>query len=129
MALRAPPSLTLPAGGRELDRSCSCPCLYIALRLAFEIYADVKQYLKPHTPLFAKQLAPGLGLAEDPANGQSFGMNRCGMLAQAMVGAYRKGQQTQKTRMAELRTLFDQAGLNLDRPYLSLSSVDHYDRQ
>jgi hypothetical protein len=101
----------------------------IALRLAFEIYADVKQYLKPHTPLFAKQLAPGLGLAEDPANGQSFGMNRCGMLAQAMVGAYRKGQQTQKTRMAELRTLFDQAGLNLDRPYLSLSSVDHYDRQ
>ena len=99
----------------------------IALRLASEIYADVKQHLRPYTPLFAKQLAPGLGLAEDPANGQSFGMSHCSLLAQAMVSAYHKGLQSQKARMSELRTLFDQAGSNLDRPYLSLSSIDHYD--
>ena len=101
----------------------------ISLRLASEIYADVNQHLKPYTPLFAKQIAPGLGLAEDPANGQSFGMSRCNLLAQAMVSAYHKRQQSQKARMSELRTLFDQAGLNLDTPHLSLSSIDHYDRQ
>jgi hypothetical protein len=101
----------------------------IALRLASEVYADVSEYLKPHTPLFARQLAPGLGLAEDPANGQSFGMNRCNLLAQAMLNAYRKHHQSQKARMAELRALFEQAGLNLDTPHLSLSLVDHYDWQ
>lgn len=100
----------------------------IALRLAWEIYADVKQHLKPYTPLFAKQIAPGLGLAEDPANGQSFGMSRCGLLAQAMLSAYGKRLQSQKARLAELRTLFEQAGLNLDNPHLSLSSIDHYDQ-
>jgi hypothetical protein len=100
----------------------------VTLRLASEIYADVKKHLKPYTPLFARQLAPGLGLAEDPANGQSFGMSRCNLLAQAMVNAYRKRQQSHKARLSELRTLFEQAGLNLDNPHLSLSSIDHYDR-
>jgi hypothetical protein len=101
----------------------------IALRLAFDIYPEVKPYLKPYTPLFAKKLAPGLGLAEDPANGQSFGMSRCNLLAQAMVNAYNKQQQSQEARISELRALFKLAGLSLDKPYLSLSSVDHYDRQ
>jgi len=100
----------------------------IALRLAFEVYADVNQHLKPFTPLFAKQLAPGLGLAEDPANGQSFGLSRCNLLAQAMVNAYLKQQQSAEARLSELRALFDQAGLSLDNPHLSLSSIDHYDR-
>ncbi len=101
----------------------------IALRLASEIYEDVKQRLKPYTPLFAKQLSPGLGLAEDPADGQSFGMSRCGLLARAMLNAYQKRLQSQRARMSELRMLFEQAGLNLDNPHLSLSSVDHYGRQ
>ena len=101
----------------------------ITLRLASEIYADVKQHLKPYTPLFAKQLAPGLALAEDPANGQSFGMSRCSLLAQAMVIVHHKRQQSQEARMSELRALFEQAGLKLDHPHLSLSLIDHYDQQ
>lgn len=101
----------------------------IALRLASDIYKEINQYLKPNTPLFVRQLAPGLGLAEDPANGQSFGMSRCSLLAQAMVSAYHKSQQSQKARMSELRTLFDKAGLNLDHPHLTLSAIDHYDWQ
>jgi hypothetical protein len=98
----------------------------ITLRLALEIYAAVEPHMKPDTPLFAKRLAPGLALAEDPANGESFGMSRCRMLSQSMLNAYAKRQQSQKARMNELRALFDQAGLSLDTPHLSLSATDHY---
>jgi hypothetical protein len=101
----------------------------IALHLAYEIYADLNRQMKPFTPLFARKLEPGLALAEDPANGQSFGMTRCSLLAQALVNAYHQRRQSQKARMAELRTVFDQAGLNLDNPHLSLSAIDHYDRR
>lgn len=98
----------------------------ITLRLAREIYAEVKDHMQPAVPLFAKRLAPGLGLAEDPANGQSFGMMRCQLLCQAMVNAYQKRQQSRKARLSELRLLFEEAGINLDEPHLSISSVDHY---
>src|SRR5204863_5149 len=45
--------------------------------LVREIYGKVKDRLRPETPLFAKQIAPGLALAEDPGNGESFGTSRC----------------------------------------------------
>ena len=101
----------------------------IALRLASEIHADLRRHMKPYTPLFAKQLLPGLALAEDPGNGQSFGMSRCSLLAQSVVNAWQQGQQSQESRMSILRGLFDKTGLNLDHPHLSLSSVDHYEFQ
>lgn len=101
----------------------------IALRLASEIHADVRRYMKAHTPLFAKQLLPGLALAEDPGNGQSFGMSRCALLAQSVVNSWQQGVQSQESRMSILRALFEHAGLNLDHPHLSLSSVDHYEFQ
>jgi hypothetical protein len=85
--------------------------------------------MKPYTPLFAKQLLPGLALAEDPGNGQSFGMSRCGLLAQSVVNSWQQGRQSQESRMSILRALFEQAGLNPDKPHLSLSSVDHYEFQ
>jgi hypothetical protein len=101
----------------------------IALRLASEIHADVRSHMKPYTPLFTKQLLPGLALAEDPGNGQSFGMSRCGLLAQAVVNSWQQGQQSQESRMSILRGLFEKAGFDLDNPHLSLSSVDHYEFQ
>ena len=98
----------------------------LVLRLAAEIYGQVEDRMNSFTPLFTRKLAPGLALAEDPANGESFGMIRCRLLAQAMRNAYLKRQQSQKARMAELRLLFEQSGLNLDLPHLSISLIDHY---
>ena len=36
-----------------------------------DMYRKVKPYLNSPTPLFAKRIAPGISLAEDPCNGES----------------------------------------------------------
>jgi hypothetical protein len=48
--------------------------------------------MRPGTPVFTKFLAPGLGLAEDPGQGDSFGQHRCRLLADAMILAYEQGK-------------------------------------
>ncbi|MEM7579145.1 MAG: T3SS effector HopA1 family protein, partial [Cyanobacteria bacterium P01_A01_bin.80] len=55
---------------------------YEAVRKGLEtVYSENKSHFKSEIPLFTKQLAPGLGLAEEPdskfAQQESFGMNRC----------------------------------------------------
>ncbi|MGI8744286.1 MAG: T3SS effector HopA1 family protein [Bryobacteraceae bacterium] len=98
----------------------------IAMRLSAEVYRTVRNRMKSYTPLFAKRLAPGLALAEDPGNGQSFGMLRCRMLAECVWNAYQKRLQSHKARMTEFKASLEAAGVPLEAPYLSLSSVDHY---
>src|SRR5439155_2767160 len=41
--------------------------------------------LDQEIPAFTKRLAHGLGLAEDPPDGDSFGLNRCTLLARALT--------------------------------------------
>lgn len=83
--------------------------------------------LRPETPSFTKYLAPGLGLAEDPGNGESFGMHRCRMLAEAMSAAYDAGLRDCRSRIAAVADTFQLAGIPLDAPYLSPGSTDDYD--
>lgn len=112
------------------DRSDSA-VLYIARRytrvftmLLPEIYAAVRQELKPGVPLFSKQLADGLGFAEDPRSGESFGTNRCRLMAEAVVRAHERGQESVQARLGELGAVFAAAGLSLERPYLNAGSSD-----
>ena len=57
----------------------------IAALLVESIYGGVRPWLNASTPLFAKPLARGLALAEDP--GDSFGKHRCTILAGAMAAS------------------------------------------
>jgi HopA1 effector protein family len=43
--------------------------------------------LRPGVPLFAKQLAEGVGFAEDPGDGESFGSSRSKLVARALLAA------------------------------------------
>jgi HopA1 effector protein family len=94
------------------------------LRAPYERLGDG---LAPQTPLFTKELAPGLGLAEDPGGAESFGMHRCRLVAEAVWDAYTAGAQTVGARMAEVDRHFARAGLALARPYLNPRSRDCYD--
>ena len=49
---------------------------------------NLKKYLKKGVPLFSKRIAKGIGLAEDPGKGQSFGMSRCQLIAKACVNSF-----------------------------------------
>ena len=88
------------------------------------IYSKVLPCLNNETPLFTKNLLPGLGLAEGPRTGMSFGIHRCGILAEAIVRAYELGKKTIAKRLEIARQCFDEEQLSIERPYLNPGSVD-----
>ena len=91
-----------------------------------EIYSGIATYLKPDVPAFTKPLAPGLGLAEDPGNGQSFGLHRCGLFAEGIVAAYKLKETSLAGRLGVVSVHFEQAGVSLETPYLNADSDDIY---
>lgn len=92
----------------------------IAARLVAPVYERVRGALMPGAPIFTKRLAPGLALAEDPGTGESFGMQRCRLLAGAILAV------EELTLDGVIRQL-ELAGVRVDSPYLSPGSVDQYD--
>lgn len=97
--------------------------------LLARVHQAICPHLAPSTPLFTKPLAPGLGLAEDPGNGESFGMQRCRILAEAISGAYTDPGQTEAPPETVLDTVvrrLELAGVRTDVPYLNAGSVDQY---
>jgi len=96
-------------------------------RLLPRLVAEVKDHLRPATPLFSKKLRDGVGLAEDPGNGESFGSHRIRLVAQAMWDAHLRGLQSDEARLQELDVQFQQQGLRLDQPHLRGASADFYE--
>jgi hypothetical protein len=114
------------------DRS-DAAILYVAKRhyrltaaLLADVYRAARPALKTATPLFTKPLAEGLGLAEDPKTGESFGTSRCRLLAQAVCDAHDRGLDSAEARLAAVADAFAAAGLSLERPYLNAGSSDRY---
>jgi hypothetical protein len=112
---------------------CDAGVLYVprphydaAAPLIGATYELLAPELRAATPAFTKRLAPGLGLAEDPGDGQSFGMHRASLLARAAVRAHELGCETPQERAAVVSESFGEQGLDLDRPYLSPGSTDRY---
>ncbi len=94
----------------------------IAALVVEALHAKLLPWLNPGTPLFAKRLADGLALAEDP--GESFGEHRSKILAAAMAAT--RGKSLDERR-AEVRLKFEQQGLSLDQPWLNAGSTDCYE--
>jgi hypothetical protein len=76
-------------------------------------------------PLFTKYLAPGLGLAEVPET-ESFGMNRCRIMANALLDAYHDENNTLPTRISYIKQHFTKTNISLQKPYLNPNSPDIY---
>jgi hypothetical protein len=117
------------------DRS-DAAVLYIAKRhyrivatMLPDVHRAVRALLKSATPLFTKPLAAGLGLAEDPRTGESFGMSRCRLLAEAVCRAHERGLDSVEARLGEVTGAFTAAGLSLEHPYLNAGAADRYEYQ
>jgi hypothetical protein len=91
-----------------------------------EIYQTVRDGLLPEVPLFTKRLAPGLGLAEDPGNGMSFGQSRCRKAAQGLLQGYEQGLTDSDQRLAAVAAAFRAEGIDPEYPYLEPGSPDRY---
>lgn len=99
----------------------------IVSRILPAVIAVVKDHLRPATPLLTWRVHDGVGLAEDPATGESFGMSRSRLVAQAIWDAYARGMQGEEARVLELSIQFERNGLSLERPHLRGASADIYE--
>ena len=98
----------------------------ICSRLLPPVHAGVRERLATGTPLFTKRFAAGVGLAEDTGGQESFGMNRCRILAEAIWNAAREDSLASASRVDAVAQYFALQGLDLARPYLNPGSVDQY---
>lgn len=78
----------------EVLTYCDQIVLYVPQRqfalvawILFRIYNQYQQFLRSRLPLFVKPLLPlqGIGFAEEPVADESFGENRCGHIAHAVI--------------------------------------------
>ena len=90
------------------------------------LYGEMSRHLKPGVPTFTKPLASGVGLAEDPGQGESFGQNRCRLLAEGLIRAHEQGVRTLDARLQVVLDCYTAAGVRLDRPYLNGDLADDY---
>src|SRR5215471_7602148 len=97
----------------------------IVRELVSEWSQACRQFLRDDVPLFTLPVEKGIGLAEDPGTGESFGMNRCRHVADALWTAHASGLPRQQY-WSEVKRHFQKHGLDLSRPYLNAGSVDRY---
>ncbi|MFZ6798605.1 T3SS effector HopA1 family protein [Undibacterium sp. Di24W] len=75
-------------------------------------------------PMFCQRIMSGIGVAEDPGTGESFGMHRCRIVAEGLVSAWEEGTQAVDDRMRAIEKRFETYNLNLEKPYLNPFSLD-----
>jgi hypothetical protein len=104
---------------------------YEAVRPVLQnVYAEQRSHFQTQVPLFTKLLAPGLSLAEEPdhkfSQQESFGMNRCQVVANGLLEARQKGNESTEGRIAAILQQFSLMGIELQRSYLNANSEDIY---
>ena len=104
----------------------------MVLPILQDIFTKHKTGFKSQVPLFTKKLAPGIGLAEHPCqkiqftNLERFGINRCQIIANGLLKASRKGEESPKARIRYINQYLKFIGIDLERPYLNPGSEDIY---
>ena len=91
------------------------------------IHRSLRRHLRRSVPRFTRALAPGLGIAEDPSTGESFGQNRCRLVALGLWRAFGASAGRRRDRDASVAAVFVEAGLDPLRPHLAAGSSERYE--
>lgn len=95
-----------------------------------EVYQENQAHFKAEVPLFTLQLAPGLALAEEPeqkfAEKESFGMNRCQIIANGLLDAWYQDKNLPDEKLQCILKQFTLSGIETNRTYLNAGSEDIY---
>jgi HopA1 effector protein family len=86
----------------------------------------VAPHLVPATPMFAKRMASGVSVAEDPPGSWSFGQHRSRAVALAVAEAHAGRVRTLARQATIVKESFKANGIDPVRPHLSLGSQDEY---
>ncbi|MDZ8024878.1 MAG: T3SS effector HopA1 family protein [Nostoc sp. SerVER01] len=94
------------------------------------VYLENQSYFQKQVPLFTKSIAPGLAIAEEPdqklSDHESFGTNRCQIIANGLLDSWLQGNNTPAERMTAVLQHFSLHKIELQRPYLNANSEDIY---
>jgi hypothetical protein len=82
------------------------------------IIPKLEPYLVDEIPMFTKRICKGVGYAEDPGKGQSFGMSRSSTIAEALVDAFQK-EMNKKQTLDNVIHFLSRKGMTLDRLHLN----------
>jgi HopA1 effector protein family len=91
------------------------------------LYRSHQAIFAPDVPIFTKQLAPGLSIAEEPLTTNPFGIHRCELVAEGLVSAFYQGQHSATDRLNWIATAWDNAQIDRSHPYLNPNATDEYD--
>lgn len=80
------------------------------------IFAELKDDLFEDIPMFTKKLFKGVGYAEDPGKGMSFGMSRSSVIAEALVSSYESGS---NNAFEDVLETLDKKGFVIERMHLN----------
>ena len=99
-------------------------------RILQQVYREHQSHFKAEVPLFTLQLAPGLALAEEPdqkfAERESFGMNRCQIIANGLLEAWKQDISLSDDKIQYIFEQFSISGIGLNCIYLNADSEDIY---
>lgn len=121
----------IPGGYNRTDTAV----LYFSHRF-FDIVAqimtvlaeDTLSHLQPEVPLFSRLVWPGIGFAEDPGYGKSFGMDRCRLVAEGIAAAWQITDTPTDEQFVDcIRDSFNEADISLTTPWLNAGSTHDYD--
>jgi hypothetical protein len=97
-----------------------------AAPLLGKLHDDLRPWLRSTMSLLVKRLSPGVGLAEDPGDGSSFGEHRGRLLAGVLADPEWSGFDTDAERVAFLSSRLADQGYDPDRIYLNPGSTDDF---
>lgn len=97
-----------------------------ALRLLAPLAGEVGRRLRPGTPLFSREILPGMGGADEPGGGESFGQSRCRLVAGGLVDAWQAGESGPAARREAVDARFRRAGVSPGAPHLAPGMTDLY---
>ena len=89
-------------------------------------HGAVARHLLPQVPRLTRHLAPGLGLADDPGTGESFGQQRCCLVAEALRGERANMAADSDERTAVVLEHLAATGHDPARPYLRAGSDEDH---
>ena len=121
----------------DYSKRCDCAVLYfnkenygVIKQVLKSIYLKHQAHFQDKIPLFTKMLATGLALAEEPAQKfseqESFGQNRCQIIANGLLEAEQQKIDNLQARVATIINSFSSLKIDPEHPYLNANSENIY---
>lgn len=87
----------------------------------------LRPLLDDPVPLFTRGVADGIAFAEDPGNGESFGLHRSRLIAEALLQCHDRGELSSDSCLKEFRSLLERQHISINAAYARARYLPQYD--